>query len=415
MHWEKLAHDITPQVRAQLLAEGHQRLEEMAATFRQDRTQVMQAATAVLHEAVARNQHVHAHPDQLADMARELAASYGSLGFLECLMPPVNERYTDVVLNPDGTIWGRERGALHFIPIPDFRPTIQEAWQAIEALLSPLGRACTEASPSVDAKIARDVDLGFAGARLKILHPVIAAGDGYPSMSLRFFERRPITPDQIVAWGMVPDMAMTELLDLVAQRRNIMIVGGTGTGKTTLLSALCHGIPDTARVVKIEDPEEIWLPHPNVTTLEARPAPPGSNIPGYGVTDGVNDAMRMAPSHIIVGEVRTGLAALSLFRACMSDHSGLTTFHANGPQEALSRLGVILYADAGVEFKAGRSFFQQAIDYVVHIGFHADTRQVLGIHTVQQTAVGRTVSFAPLWERSAAEPLPDTAATEATT
>ena len=133
-----------------------------------------------------------------------------------------------------------------------------------------------------------------------------------------------------------------------------MVIGGTATGKTTLLSALCHGIPSAARIVKIEDPEEIWVPHPNVTTLEARPAPPGSNVPSYTVADGVDDAMRLAPTYVIVGEVRRGDAALALFRAMMSDHAGLTTFHADGPEHAAYRIGVIMYSDAGVRMEAAR-------------------------------------------------------------
>ena len=385
-------------MRTQLLEEGKQQLEGLPAESRRNRAQLLQAAEAALRDAITRNPYAYVNPDQLTDMARELAARFGGLGFLERLMPPASDRYTDVVLNPDGAVWGRERGGLHFAPIPDARPTVQETWQAIEALLNPLGRACSEASPSVDAKIPRDPEMGFAGARLKIVHPAIAPGDGYPSLSLRFFERKPVTPEQIVAWDMLPAAVMAELRHFVAQRRNVMIIGGTGTGKTTLLSALCHGIPEESRVVKIEDPEEIWLPHPNVTTLEARPAPPGSSIPGYEVTNGVNDAMRMAPSHIIVGEVRTGTAALSLFRAFMSDHSGLTTFHANGPMEALHRLGVILYADAGVPFKPGRSLFRQAIDYVVHIGFRAEMRKVLGVFAVRQGTGGQPVSFEQIWD-----------------
>ena len=393
MHWEKLAQDMTPDVRTQLLAEGKRQLEDMKAGDWHHREQVLAAAQTALHAALARNPHIRTHPDQIAEMVQELAARFGGLGFLERLMPPVSDRYTDVVLNPDGSLWGRERGALQFAQVPGPRPTVQETWQAIEMLLNPLGRACSEASPSVDAKIPRNAARGFAGARLKILHPTIAPGDGYPSMSLRFFERRPVTPAQIVEWGMLSAATMEELRQCVARRQNVMIVGGTGTGKTTLLSALCHGIPEEDRIVKIEDPEEIWLPHPNVTTLEARPAPPGSAIPGYEVTHGVDDAMRMAPSHIIVGEVRTGTAALSLFRAFMSDHSGLTTFHANGPMEALHRLGVILYADAGVPFKPGRSLFRQAIAYVVHIGFHEDMRKVLGVFAVRQGTGGQPVSF----------------------
>ena len=118
----------------------------------------------------------------------------------------------------------------------------------------------------------------------------------------------------------------------------------------------------------VEDPEEIWLQHPNVVTLEARPAPPGSTVPPYRVQDGVDDAMRMAPDWLIVGEVRTGQAALSLFRAQMSDHPGLCTFHAEGAEAAVHRMSVILFAHSQVRMEAAKEIFAQAVDLVVQVG-----------------------------------------------
>ena len=147
---------------------------------------------------------------------------------------------------------------------------------------------------------------------------------------------------------MAPPAVIEALLEHVARGLRLLVIGGTASGKTTLLSALCHAIPRQARVVKIEDPEEIWLDHPNVVTLEARPAPPGSSVPPYTVKNGVDDAMRMAPKWLIVGEVRHGDAALALFRAQMSDHPGLSTFHAEGPEEAVFRMAVVMWADAQV-------------------------------------------------------------------
>jgi pilus assembly protein CpaF len=200
----------------------------------------------------------------------------------------------------------------------------------------------------------------------------------------------------------LPEVVLAALLEAVSSRLRVMVVGGTATGKTTLLSALCHGIPADARIVKVEDPEEIWLPHPNVTTLEARPAPPGSDVPAYTVSDGVDDAMRLAPSHLIVGEVRTGDAALSLFRALMSDHAGLTTFHAEGPEEALFRLGVILFADAQVRFEAAKGLFVQAIDLVIQVGWREKTRRCLGVWEVGDLSGGK-VTFRILWQPGEAE------------
>lgn len=345
--------------------------------------------------------------DQAGHPAPEFTVRQSGMGCLEFLFVAGGPQWTDVVLNGNGVVWGRPRHSLTFECLDQIRPSPGEVWQALEALLSPLGRACTEASPSVDAKIPRDAETGFPGARLKVLHPAVVSGDGYPVFAVRFFEPKPVTPQQIVEWEMVPDEVMDLLLEAVTAGQNILIAGGTGTGKTTLLSALCHGIHMHERIVKIEDPEEIWLPHPDVVTLEARPAPPGSPVPSYSVTDGVNDAMRLAPSHIIVGEVRTGTAALSLFRALMSDHSGLTTFHANGPHEVLARLGVIMFSDANVPFDAARSLFRQAIHLVVHIGFEGGRRKALGLHRVRQQGrlnrVGFDCIYAGPVENAAAE------------
>ena len=118
---------------------------------------------------------------------------------------------------------------------------------------------------------------------------------------------------------------------------------------------------------------------------------------GGGESPVWDDALRLAPTHLIVGEVRTGAAALSLFRALMSDHAGLTTFHAEGPDEAVFRLGVILFADAQVKFEAARALFAQAIDLVVHVGWREGKRKALGVWEVAGQA-GGGVKFATLWQ-----------------
>lgn len=405
MHWETLTAELSPERRHRLLDEAGPILLSLTGSQPGDRSRLPALARTALEEAAGRMRMAPPTDIQLDELVRALLSRAGGLGFLEQLMPPVCNLYTDLVLNPGGQLWARARGDMDFTHLADQAPSHQEVWQAIESLLGPLGRACTEASPSVDARMPRDAASGFAGARLKVLHPAIAPGDGYPSLALRFFEPNPVDPRQLLAWDMLPEAVLAQLLEAVGNRTNVLVVGGTGTGKTTLLSALCHGIPRSARIVKIEDPEELWLPHPNVATLEARPAPPGSSIPGYTVTDGVDDAMRMAPSHILVGEVRTGDAALSLFRAFMSDHSGLATFHANGPMEALIRLGVVMFADAGVPFEASRTMFVQAIQQVVHIGFAEGQRRVLGVYGVRpETNTAHDVRFEPVWQSDHADP-----------
>ncbi len=120
-------------------------------------------------------------------------------------------------------------------------------------------------------------------------------------------------------------------------------------------------------------------------------------MPPYTVADGVDDALRMAPEAIIVGEVRTGDAAMSLFRAIMSDHAGMTTFHAEGPSHAVQRMCVVMYADAQVPYQAARGMFAEAIDLVVQVGWRDGRRQGLGIWEVAGQD-RREVKFRSLWQ-----------------
>ncbi|MCY4521102.1 MAG: ATPase, T2SS/T4P/T4SS family, partial [Caldilineaceae bacterium] len=288
--------------------------------------------------------------------------------------------FTDIKINADGRVWTRAKGVVNFRPQPDLNPDPVMVERMANALLAPMLRACTEATPSVDAKIPRGGRYG--GARVKVLHPVICGGRSH-HIDIRLFEPKPVDPQQILDWGMCPKPVLDFLLQAVREDRRIMISGGTGTGKTTLLSALLKALPPAACVVKIEDPEEIWLQHPNVETLERRPAPPGSATPPYEVDNAVDDAMRMSPSHLIVGEVRTGQAAFALFRALMSDHAGGTTFHASSAHDALGRLGLIMFADKGVAMHAGRQITLSAIDLIVQIGIRDGVRRILNIHELR--------------------------------
>ena len=276
-------------------------------------------------------------------------------------------------------------------------PTREEVWRGVEALLAPLGRAVNEATPSVDAKLPRTEN--FSGARIKVLHPCIVPGEGYPSVNIRLYEARPVTPEQLIPGAWRPRAVIRGLVEIIGRAARVLIIGGTATGKTTFLSGISAGIPREERVVKIEDPEEIWLDHPHVVTIEARPAPPGSSIPSYTVRNGVDDAMRMSPRWLIVGEVRTGDAAMSLFRAQMSDHPGLSTFHAEGPEETVFRLSVIMFADLQVQMQAARSIFAQAVDVVMQVGWAEGKRALIGVWEVARELQQGEVVFRKLYSR----------------
>jgi len=327
-------------------------------------------------------------------VAREVIARVGGLGFLEPLLR-TDSGLSEITVTPHGDVWLLKKGAPSFEKMQS-RPTDIEVWRAVETLLAPLGRAVTEASPSVDAKIPRQEGLA-GGARVKIIHPVVAPGLGYPSINIRLFEPKPVPPEKLIEWNVAPAPVINGLVKAVSQALRVLVIGGTASGKTTLLSALCYGIPRDARVVKIEDPEEIWLDHPHVVTLEARPAQTGSSIVPYSLASAVDDAMRMSPKWLIVGEMRRGDAVAALFRAQMSDHPGLSTFHAEGPEAAVMRLNLLLAADVGIRAEAAKEMFCQAVDMIVQVGWHNGKRAMIGVWEVEKALKAGNVQFRRLY------------------
>jgi len=340
-----------------------------------------------------------ASPELIQGMAQQVAARIGGLGFLEPFLVP--GEVSEIAITPYGQLWVLRKGAPDFEMVRDDLD-LEETWRAVDALLAPLGRAVSEANPSVDAGLPRSETLP-GGARIKILHPVIAPGLGFPSVNIRLYEPKPVPPERLVEWRVAPEQVIMGLVEAVSRGLRLLVIGGTATGKTTVLSALANGVPKTKRVVKIEDPEEIWMNHPHVVTIQARPSPPGSDVPPYTLANGVDDAMRMSPKWLIVGEIRTGDAALALFRAQMSDHPGLSTFHAEGPKEAVHRMSVIMFTDRQVRFEAAKAMFSQAIDLVVQVGWADDEdgvrrRRIIGVWEVaNRELAGGNVKFRRLY------------------
>jgi pilus assembly protein CpaF len=333
-------------------------------------------------------------PASLAAVSEAAVARVGGLGFLHKLLPPVRDDLSEISLDGEGRLWLMPRADVSFHPHP-YQPTREEAWRSVDALLAHSGQSVSRATPSVDARLPRSAGMG--GARVKVIHPSVAPGVGYPLFNIRLFEPKPVRVEQLLDWEAAPEMIFSFLEKAVKRGKRILITGGTYTGKTTVLSALANFIPKKARILKIEDPEEIWIDHPHVVTLEARPAPPGSDVPGYSITDGVNDGMRLSPRWLIVGEVRRGEVALDLFSAQMSDHPGMSTFHAESPQEAVHRMAVMMFNARGVRFRGAKEFFAAAVDLVVQLGWVKGERKLLGIWGVGKKLTGGDVDFHPLW------------------
>ena len=229
--------------------------------------------------------------------------------------------------------------------------------RTIDKIVAAVGRRVDESSPMVDARL-RD------GSRVNVVIPPIAL-DG-SALTIRKFAADPFTADDMVTFGTFTPTLRRFLDACVRGRLNILISGGTGSGKTTTLNVLSSSIPEDERIVTIEDAAELQLHQAHVLRLESRPA----NIEGKGqvtIRDLVRNSLRMRPDRIVVGEVRDG-AALDMLQAMNTGHDGsLATAHSNGPRDSLSRLEtMVLMAGVDLPVRAIREQVSGAIDLVVH-------------------------------------------------
>jgi pilus assembly protein CpaF len=250
----------------------------------------------------------------------------------------------------------------------------------IERVLAPAGRRVDEASPMADARLPD-------GSRVNVVLPPLAV-DG-PALTIRRFRRRAFTGADLVAAGTMPAALLEFLERAVRGRGNLLVCGGTGSGKTTTLNALSGAIGPAERVVTIEDAAELRLAQPHVVRLEARPP----NLEGRGevtIRRLVRNALRMRPDRIIVGEVRGG-EALDMLTALSTGHDGsLCTVHAGSPAEALRRIEVLaLMADLGLPHTAVREQVADAFDLVVCQARGADgARRIVAVSEVVRVAGG---------------------------
>ena len=227
----------------------------------------------------------------------------------------------------------------------------------LDKIVAPLGRRIDEASPMVDARLPD-------GSRVNAIIPPLALNG--PVVTIRKFKKDPLTAADLIAFGSCSEEAMTFMRAAVEARFNVLVIGGTGSGKTTTLNILSGFIPATERIVTIEDAAELQLQQTHVVRLESRPA----NIEGKGTITIrllVKNALRMRPDRIVVGECR-GEEAFDMLQAMNTGHDGsLTTLHANSPRDALSRLeSLILMAGMDLPVRAIREQISSAVDLIVH-------------------------------------------------
>jgi pilus assembly protein CpaF len=359
---------------------------------------ILAPRAAVAINTVLTRLRLPAPQEQVSTLAESVMGRVGGLGFFLPLFR--REDLCEIAVNPDATLWVLRKTQRDFeLQQKDLDP--QEVWRGVEALLRPTGRSVNEAVPTVSAKLPRVRSLpGLkGGARLQINHPAIATGEAeLPSLNIRLFEPEPVKPETLIRWGMAPENVIRKLIEFVTREARVLTFGGTVSGKTTFTSALCSGIPKTARIVKVEDPEEIWIDHPHVVTLEVRDAVPGTSVEAFSLRNGVDRAMRMSPRWLIVGEVRTGDAAAALFRAQMSDHPGLSTFHAESPGALVERLALIMYIDEKVSIQGAKGLIAQAIDIVCQVGWvEPNKRGLVGVWQVGKSLKDGEVVFTPLY------------------
>ena len=292
------------------------------------------------------------------------------LGPLEPLLRDPN--ISEVMVNHPDTVFYEKEGRLYLSSVR-FRDD-QHIMRIVERIVAPLGRRVDESSPMVDARLAD-------GSRVNVIIPPVAPKS--PTITIRKFRADKMTFGDLVATGALTNELAEFFRACVQAKLNIIISGGTGSGKTTMLNALSSFIPDTERIVTIEDPTELQLQQGHIVTLEARPP----SLEGKGeVTqrDLVRNSLRMRPDRIIVGEVR-GPEAFDMLQAMNTGHEGsLGTVHANTPRDALARIeNMVLMAGFELPVKAIREQMQSAIHMVIQISRFPDgTRKVVSVAEV---------------------------------
>lgn len=311
---------------------------------------------------------------------------------------------SEVMVNGPGQVWIERRGTLAISDSQFESP--EQLLRIIDRMVRSSGRRVDQSSPMVDARLPD-------GSRLNVVLPPLSV-DG-PAVTIRKFTSSGLDIDDLVRSGTLSAPAADFLKNAVASRMNVVVSGGTGTGKTTVLNILSSFIGIDERVVTIEDAVELTLRMPNLIRLEARP----SNSEGAGevnIRDLVRNSLRMRPNRIVVGEVR-GSETIDMLQAMNTGHEGsLSTVHANSPRDALRRLEtMILLAGVDLPLRAVREQIASSIDLIVHLARDAQGRRFVTTITEVVGMESDVVSTADLFARDfgfvASGELPDLATT----
>ena len=333
----------------------HQRLlTELAATSGQLPPSALKAKVRTAVDEILENEDLGISRLERQRFVNELLGDILGYGPLDELLS--DESITEIMCNDFDEIWIERQGVIErtdaaFGSLDHFR-------RVIEKIVVSVGRRVDESSPMVDARLPD-------GSRVNVILPPLALRA--PVLTIRKFPSNPLTVADLIKFGSLSTEAATFLEACARAKINVLVSGGTGTGKTTMLNVLSAFIPEHERIITIEEAAELQLHQPHVITLEARPP----NAEGAGevrIRDLVKNSLRMRPDRIIVGECR-GPETLDMLQAMNTGHEGsMTTIHANSSREALSRLEVlVLMAGFDLPLRAIREQIAGSIDVIVHL------------------------------------------------
>ena len=349
-----------------LKVELHQRLLDvinLQALDKMSRQQIEAEVGDIVYEELSKQNQALNNQERKALVSDVLDELLG-LGPIEPLLK--DPTITDILINGYEQVFVERYGVLEptNVRFKDERHLLR----IIQKIVSAVGRRIDESAPLVDARLAD-------GSRVNAIIPPLAI-DG-ASMSIRKFARVPISMERLIEIGSIPAQVAEVLKAVVKARRNVLISGGTGSGKTTMLNAMSAFVDNRERIVTIEDSAELQLQQEHVVRLETRPR----NIEGKGeITqrDLVKNSLRMRPDRIIVGEVRAG-EAFDMLQAMNTGHDGsMTTVHANTARDALSRVEQMI-GMSGIDIppRAARAQIASAINVVIQVGRLSDGRRKL--------------------------------------